>query len=73
VMTLLGSHAWWMPRWMEPIVPHLQLEGGPEGESSPSDAAVASDAGPGHAPAGRTEREPSEPASKDQRKGHDRE
>jgi hypothetical protein len=27
VMSLLGSHAWWMPRWMEPIVPQLQLEG----------------------------------------------
>jgi putative drug exporter of the RND superfamily len=27
IMTLLGRHAWWMPRWMEPIVPHLQLEG----------------------------------------------
>jgi len=31
VMTLLGRHAWWMPRWMEPIVPSLHLEeaGGP--------------------------------------------
>jgi RND superfamily putative drug exporter len=27
VMTLLGAHAWWMPRWMEPIVPQLKLEG----------------------------------------------
>ncbi|HEY7325835.1 MAG TPA: MMPL family transporter [Streptosporangiaceae bacterium] len=27
IMTLLGRDAWWMPRWMEPIVPHLQLEG----------------------------------------------
>jgi RND superfamily putative drug exporter len=27
VMTLLGRHAWWMPRWMEPIVPRLRLEG----------------------------------------------
>jgi putative drug exporter of the RND superfamily len=27
IMTLLGRRAWWMPRWMEPIVPHLQLEG----------------------------------------------
>ncbi len=26
VMTLLGRHAWWMPRWMEPIVPSLHLE-----------------------------------------------
>ena len=28
VMTLLGKHAWWMPRFLEPVVPHLQLEGG---------------------------------------------
>ncbi len=27
VMSLLGEHAWWMPRWLEPIVPHLELEG----------------------------------------------
>jgi putative drug exporter of the RND superfamily len=27
VMALLGEHAWWMPGWLEPIVPHLQLEG----------------------------------------------
>jgi RND superfamily putative drug exporter len=27
VMTLLGRSAWYMPHWMEPIVPHLQLEG----------------------------------------------
>ena len=27
VMALLGTHAWWMPRWLEPIVPRLQLEG----------------------------------------------
>ncbi|HEY2237356.1 MAG TPA: MMPL family transporter [Streptosporangiaceae bacterium] len=30
VMALLGEHAWWMPRWLEPIVPHLQLEGSTE-------------------------------------------
>jgi putative drug exporter of the RND superfamily len=58
VMTLLGSHAWWMPRWLEPVVPHLQLEGstaeaepaiagaGSAGESTLSQAAVASDTAP---------------------------
>jgi RND superfamily putative drug exporter len=35
VMALLGRHAWWLPRWLEPIVPHLQLEG------SAAEAAVA--------------------------------
>jgi RND superfamily putative drug exporter len=52
VMTLLGEKAWWMPRWLEPVVPHLQLEGssaGPEpamagagaaGESAVTQSAV---------------------------------
>jgi putative drug exporter of the RND superfamily len=31
VMTLLGARAWYMPRWMEPIVPNLQLEGSAAG------------------------------------------
>ena len=26
IMTLLGPRAWWMPRWMEPVVPRLHLE-----------------------------------------------
>jgi hypothetical protein len=49
-------------------VPHLQLEGGgPEGEPSPSDAAVASGVAPGRVPADRTERQQAEPTTKDQR------
>jgi putative drug exporter of the RND superfamily len=27
IMSLLGSRAWWLPRWLEPIVPNIQLEG----------------------------------------------
>ena len=27
IMSLLGSHAWWLPRWLEPVVPKIQLEG----------------------------------------------
>ena len=27
IMSLLGQHAWWMPRWLDPVVPRLQLEG----------------------------------------------
>jgi putative drug exporter of the RND superfamily len=27
IMALLGAHAWWLPRWLEPVVPNLQLEG----------------------------------------------
>ncbi len=42
VMALLGARAWWMPHWMEPIVPHLQLE---EGGSAPEAATTAAPAG----------------------------
>lgn len=27
VMTLLGRHAWWTPRWLERILPHIDTEG----------------------------------------------
>lgn len=27
VMTLLGQHAWWMPRWMHRVLPHFDVEG----------------------------------------------
>jgi hypothetical protein len=29
VMTLLGDRAWWLPRWLDPIIPDIQLEGSP--------------------------------------------
>ncbi|MGV9234608.1 MMPL family transporter [Streptomyces nigra] len=27
VMTLLGEHAWWTPRWLDGILPHIDTEG----------------------------------------------
>jgi RND superfamily putative drug exporter len=27
IMSLLGRAAWWMPRWLEPVLPQLHLEG----------------------------------------------
>jgi putative drug exporter of the RND superfamily len=35
VMTLLGDRAWWLPRWMDRIIPDIQLEGAPEPEPEP--------------------------------------
>jgi RND superfamily putative drug exporter len=43
IMSLLGQHAWWMPRWLEPIVPRLRLEG-----------SAAADSGTLSSPAGRS-------------------
>ncbi|WP_405068042.1 MMPL family transporter [Kribbella sp. NBC_01510] len=30
VMTLLGDRAWWLPDWLDRIIPDIQLEGGPQ-------------------------------------------
>jgi RND superfamily putative drug exporter len=27
VMTLLGNSAWWLPKWLDKIVPHISIEG----------------------------------------------
>ncbi len=27
IMSLLGEHAWWMPRWLDRITPHIDIEG----------------------------------------------
>jgi RND superfamily putative drug exporter len=49
VMTLLGARAWWMPKWLEPVVPHLQLEGG-DAEPAPSADAPLRDSARHRAP-----------------------
>jgi RND superfamily putative drug exporter len=41
VMTLLGKSAWWMPKFLEPVVPHLNLEGGTEVPAPPAAAGTA--------------------------------
>jgi RND superfamily putative drug exporter len=38
VMTLLGKSAWWMPRWMERVVPRISIEG--QGYFAARDAAT---------------------------------
>ncbi|MCX3289861.1 MMPL family transporter [Streptomyces sp. NEAU-H22] len=36
VMTLLGRHAWWMPRWLDRVMPHIDAEGAQAGTPSAS-------------------------------------
>jgi putative drug exporter of the RND superfamily len=52
IMSLLGRHAWWMPHWLEPVVPHLHLEGSAAAEVAAAGAIGA--AGPPE-PAGSPE------------------
>ncbi|MER5428125.1 MMPL family transporter [Streptomyces sp. NPDC002588] len=37
VMTLLGPHAWWTPRWLDRILPHIDAEGDTETLNGPRD------------------------------------
>jgi putative drug exporter of the RND superfamily len=70
VMSLLGKRAWWLPRWLEPIVPHLHLEGSAATETAATETASASAAGavdaesglPGGAASGRLITSPPEVA-----------
>jgi RND superfamily putative drug exporter len=55
IMSLLGEHAWWLPRWLEPVVPRVQLEGSP----AATEPALAGPAGhPTGPPAGHPRPEP---------------
>jgi len=27
-MVLLGRRAWWLPRWLDRVIPHISIEGG---------------------------------------------
>ncbi|MGW5136719.1 MMPL family transporter [Streptomyces sp. NPDC004135] len=38
VMTLLGRHAWWTPRWLDRVLPHIDAEG----EEAPAAGRAAS-------------------------------
>jgi putative drug exporter of the RND superfamily len=50
IMALLGAKAWWMPRWLGPIVPQLHLEG----SEAAAAAGAAEPAGAPASPAGRS-------------------
>ena len=54
IMSLLGSHAWWMPRWMEPVVPQLHLEASPAAEAAPEPALAGTAGHPAESPAGQS-------------------
>jgi putative drug exporter of the RND superfamily len=41
IMSLLGRFAWWMPRWLEPVVPQLHLEGSAAAPQEPVSAALS--------------------------------
>jgi RND superfamily putative drug exporter len=59
IMSLLGSHAWWMPHWMEPIIPHLQLEASPAAAvAAPEPALTGVPGHPAEPPAGPSRPEP---------------
>ena len=36
VMTLLGDRAWWLPAWLDRLLPRIELEGGEAGTTRPA-------------------------------------
>ncbi len=47
--------AWWMPRWMEPVIPHLQSEARPAAEAAGPEPALTGASGhPAEPPAGQS-------------------
>jgi RND superfamily putative drug exporter len=64
IMALLDARAWWMPRWLEPIVPHLQLEGStapaaPAAPSGPAETTTTTETATATATASGARRRPS--------------
>src|SRR5690606_16242780 len=48
-MALLGDANWWLPRWLDRVLPHLDLEGGPDVPApAPAPAPVAAAGEPPH-------------------------
>jgi RND superfamily putative drug exporter len=50
VMAMLGGRAWWIPKWLDRIIPNVDLEGAglerrPEPESAPAPRPTAEPAG----------------------------
>ena len=44
LMTVMGRHAWWLPSWLDRILPNVDLEGATLDSDSDSDSARQ----PGH-------------------------
>jgi RND superfamily putative drug exporter len=55
VLALLGRHAWWLPRWLDRVLPHLDVEGQTLGHQLTPGAAAPGIPGPAPVsePAGR--------------------
>jgi putative drug exporter of the RND superfamily len=56
VMVLLGKRAWWLPRWMDRLVPHISIEG--EEYFAKRDAKLAADGPQSHDMRGKSAHRP---------------
>jgi RND superfamily putative drug exporter len=43
VVTLLGDHAWWLPAWLDRVLPNISLEGRRETGEAPAEAEKVAD------------------------------
>jgi putative drug exporter of the RND superfamily len=58
IMTVLGKYAWWMPRWLEPVVPHLALEDSDAPAAGEDPSARQADTRPGTTARGASSTQP---------------
>lgn len=43
IMRLLGAHAWWLPRWLDRILPHIAIDGPAPEQTTAPDAGPSDD------------------------------
>jgi len=36
VMLVMGSRTWWLPRWLDRLLPHISVEGGDHAPAPPA-------------------------------------
>jgi len=57
-MELLGDRNWWIPRWLDKVLPRLHVEGSPTHKADIAAIAAEVAAAEAAAPAGKPELEP---------------
>jgi hypothetical protein len=78
-ITFMGEAAWWLPRWLDRVLPHVHLEGEeahpePEAAQAPEEAPAAATVVPLRVPGQRIPEEPAQqpPADRPRARTHRR-
>ncbi|HEY6491695.1 MAG TPA: MMPL family transporter [Trebonia sp.] len=63
VMYLFGNASWWIPRWLDRVLPHIDVEGSSELAATATQASVPSQASPADQPSTADHSSPTDGAS----------